>query len=179
MRLYIDAGHGGADPGAKGSTGLLEKDITLPMARVLALRASPFADVRLSRVDDRNVSERATAEDANYWGASYLVSFHCNGFDDPVAQGFEVLRHEDDEAAQPLADKIMDSMQVAFPARRRRSVKIVPEGGRGATILGVSRCPAVIFEPGFITNPDEEEWLGKFVTQAQLVEIVAHSLQHL
>lgn len=177
MRLYIDPGHGGEDSGAKGAVGLLEKDLNLQMAWMLGLRMAESAEIRYSRFDDRNVSERSTAEDANFWGASFLLSLHCNGFTDPAAQGFEVLRHEDDEAAQGLADRIMDGLQVTFPDRRRRSVRIISSGDRGETILRVPRCPAVIVEPGFITNPVEEEWLATFLTQAQIADVIGTALE--
>jgi hypothetical protein len=37
MRVWVDAGHGGSDPGAIGPNGLQEKNITLAVARKLAI----------------------------------------------------------------------------------------------------------------------------------------------
>ena len=53
-RIVVDAGHGGKDPGAIGPNGLREKDVTLAIARKLAvkLRETLACDVVLTRDND-------------------------------------------------------------------------------------------------------------------------------
>ena len=48
-RIALDPGHGGRDFGARGPTGLLEKDACLALARNLALRLESRCKVILTR----------------------------------------------------------------------------------------------------------------------------------
>jgi N-acetylmuramoyl-L-alanine amidase len=82
--VWIDAGHGGADPGAIGH-GVREKDIALGVARRLAnvLRDEPRIEVRMTREDDGFVElwERGLlATDAKGERPGIFVSIHANSF---------------------------------------------------------------------------------------------------
>jgi N-acetylmuramoyl-L-alanine amidase len=93
--VVIDAGHGGADPGALGPGGVSEKNIALGVALYLAerLRGQPDLEVVMIRDDDTFVDiwERgqiATAARGERPGV--FVSIHANSF--PArreARGFE------------------------------------------------------------------------------------------
>jgi N-acetylmuramoyl-L-alanine amidase len=80
--IVIDPGHGGRDPGAVGSTGLEEKEITLDVALRLAerLRALTGYRVELTRETDSTSSLRSRAEFANENDADLFVSIHVNYF---------------------------------------------------------------------------------------------------
>jgi N-acetylmuramoyl-L-alanine amidase len=79
-RLVIDAGHGGADPGAIGPTGLREKDVTLAIAKEVApvVARELGAEVRLTRASDSFVSLEERAAAANAFEADVFLSIHCN-----------------------------------------------------------------------------------------------------
>lgn len=82
--VWIDAGHGGADPGAIGH-GVREKDIALGVARRLAdvLKDEPRIEVRMTREDDGFVElwERGLlATDAKGERPGIFVSIHANSF---------------------------------------------------------------------------------------------------
>ncbi|WP_374718124.1 N-acetylmuramoyl-L-alanine amidase, partial [Neobacillus sp.] len=71
MKLYLDPGHGGKDPGAEGN-GLREKDITLDIAmrlRDILLNDYEKVEVKLSRTSDVTKSLSARSSEANAWGA--------------------------------------------------------------------------------------------------------------
>ncbi|MHB8709323.1 MAG: N-acetylmuramoyl-L-alanine amidase, partial [Desulfuromonadales bacterium] len=90
-RIVVDAGHGGKDPGAVGPSGLREKDITLALAKKIAvrLRESLGCDVVLTR--DRDVFlplEERTAI-ANKVGADLFISVHANAATNRQAFGIE------------------------------------------------------------------------------------------
>src|SRR5690625_551790 len=93
-KIYIDAGHGGSDPGAVAN-GLREKDLTLDIAK----RIKKYLDdnytghtIRMSRTTDKTMSLKQRTDDANRWGADYFLSIHINagggtGYEDYIYSG--------------------------------------------------------------------------------------------
>ncbi|AQS59693.1 N-acetylmuramoyl-L-alanine amidase family protein [Desulforamulus ferrireducens] len=76
--LVLDPGHGGRDPGAIGH-GLLEKDITLKLAQIIANGLANYdVTVRLTREGDIFLSLDDRAAFANKLGADYFLSIHVN-----------------------------------------------------------------------------------------------------
>jgi N-acetylmuramoyl-L-alanine amidase len=91
--VVIDAGHGGAEEGAKGPDGALEKDITLSVARRLksALEARLGLRVILTRDRDEAVGLDERAAVANNNKADLFLSLHANASVRPSAAGAEVF----------------------------------------------------------------------------------------
>lgn len=93
--VVIDAGHGGADPGAIGVGGIREKDVALGIALHLAevLRKDPDLEVHLIRDDDTFVDLWDRGEIAtNLKGERFglFVSIHGNSFPEQRStRGFE------------------------------------------------------------------------------------------
>ena len=90
--VVIDPGHGGAEVGAKGPAGTLEKDVTLAIAR--KLRASLIGDlglqVFLTRDGDVEVPLDERTAIANNYKADLFVSIHANASRSHGASGSEV-----------------------------------------------------------------------------------------
>jgi len=88
--VVVDAGHGGADFGARGVNGTLEKDLTLAVARKLAaeLRARNVRVV-LTRDGDEFVPLATRTEIANRARARMYVSIHANSAPEPEVFGTE------------------------------------------------------------------------------------------
>src|SRR5204863_7288910 len=86
--VVLDPGHGGVDAGVE-SDGVLEKTLTLDLARALAdeLRRRAGAHVTLTRSDDRDLSQLGRAELANRPEPDLVVSLHFGMSLDPRAQG--------------------------------------------------------------------------------------------
>ncbi|SFF30669.1 N-acetylmuramoyl-L-alanine amidase [Fontimonas thermophila] len=80
--VAIDAGHGGEDPGARGPSGLLEKDAALRIARKLAKLINDTPNMRavLTRDGDYYVGLRERVNIARKHQADLFVSIHCNAF---------------------------------------------------------------------------------------------------
>ncbi|MGH8506120.1 MAG: N-acetylmuramoyl-L-alanine amidase family protein, partial [Stenotrophobium sp.] len=80
--IAIDAGHGGEDPGAHGRSGLLEKNVTLSIARKLAalVDAQPGMKAVLTRSGDYYVGLRQRIDIARKAQADLFISIHCNAF---------------------------------------------------------------------------------------------------
>lgn len=79
--IAIDAGHGGEDPGAHGkSSGLLEKEVTLRIARKLAalVDATPGYRAVLTRKGDYFIPLRKRTAIARKAQADLFISIHAN-----------------------------------------------------------------------------------------------------
>jgi len=91
QKIVIDAGHGGADPGALGRTGLREKDVNLDIAKKLAaILREDGLEVVLTRSTDRFISLSGRVSIANGSNADLFVSIHSNASRTKSLNGFEV-----------------------------------------------------------------------------------------
>ena len=89
--VVIDPGHGGDETGARGPSGLLEKDVTLDIARRLKARLESGMDVRviLTRETDRSVRLDDRTAIANHSRADLFLSIHANASRRGNARGAE------------------------------------------------------------------------------------------
>lgn len=78
--IVIDPGHGGADTGAAGLGGVLEKDIVFAFSKALAkaLDATGVAKARLTRETDQFIGLDKRVDIARAMGADYLISIHAD-----------------------------------------------------------------------------------------------------
>jgi len=115
-RVVLDPGHGGSDPGAIGTGGLHEKDVTLDLARrVGPVLTREGLTVLLTRDDDRFVPLEERTARANAFGADLFVSIHCNAAENHVRHGIEtyVLDTTKDEIASRIAARENATSQAA------------------------------------------------------------------
>lgn len=78
--VMIDPGHGGTDQGAAGHNGLLEKNLTLDIAKRVRLFLTEFEhiDVRLTRHHDYGLSRQARVDAIQRSEADLVISLHFN-----------------------------------------------------------------------------------------------------
>ncbi len=90
--IAIDAGHGGEDPGARGPSGVREKDVALSIARKLAklVNAEPGMRAVLIRDGDYYIGLRERTLKARKAQADLFVSIHADAFPDRSARGSSV-----------------------------------------------------------------------------------------
>lgn len=103
--IIIDPGHGGRDPGAVGSGGLKEKDVTLAVALGLAKELKGRGlNVILTRDNDKFVSLWRRSQVANSHKASFFISIHANASRAKGVRGLEVYYLSDatDDTARAL-----------------------------------------------------------------------------
>ncbi len=83
--IAIDAGHGGEDPGARGVSGLREKDVTLRIAKKLAalVDATPGYKAVLTRKGDYFIALRGRTAIARKAQADMFISIHANSMPTP------------------------------------------------------------------------------------------------
>jgi len=109
--VVIDAGHGGEDAGARGPGGVLEKNVTLAIAKHLADELNKVNGVRamLTRDSDFFIPLRQRYEIAEKAKADVFVSIHCNssrrrGRGSGTEVYFLSLKGASDQADADLAD---------------------------------------------------------------------------
>jgi N-acetylmuramoyl-L-alanine amidase len=109
--VAVDAGHGGDDPGATGSSGAHEKDITLAVARQLKkqIDKTPGMSAVLTRDGDYFVPLEKRYAKARDEKADLFVSIHADAFKTEDARGSSVWvlspRGATNEASRWLADR--------------------------------------------------------------------------
>lgn len=109
--ITIDAGHGGEDPGARGKSGLREKDVALSVSRKLAklINATPGMKAVLTRDGDYYLGLRERVNVARKHQSDLFVSVHCNAFTKSHLRGTAVYvlsdRGATNEHARWLAHK--------------------------------------------------------------------------
>ena len=91
--VAIDAGHGGADPGAIGYAGSREKELTLQIAKKLkaAIDQNPLMRAVLIRQGDRFIELHNRRLNARNLDADIFLSIHADAFTKQSARGFSVF----------------------------------------------------------------------------------------
>ncbi len=115
-RVVLDPGHGGSDPGAIGTGGVKEKDVTMDIAhRAAPILAKAGLQVVLTRDDDRLVTLEERTARANSFGADLFISIHCNAAENHTKHGVEtyILDTTKDEVAARVAARENATSQAA------------------------------------------------------------------
>lgn len=165
LKLYLDPGHGGSDPGAQGN-GLKEKDIVLNIAlkiRDILLRNYENVEVKMSRTTDISKDLGQRTNEANAWGANYYLSIHCNAYNGD-AQGYEDYIHSSLSNSTTSAN-----YQDIIHAEIIKVNKLQDRGKKKANfyVLRETVMSALLTENGFIDNSHDaalmkdNSWLQK------------------
>lgn len=146
VKIFIDPGHGGTDPGA-AANGIEEKNITLQIsAKIRNILLAEYEDVSvlMSRTGDQTVSLDNRTNAANNWGADYYLSVHINsgggsGFESFVYPGvarqavvFQEIIHQ----------KILEQTRLFNRGMKQADLHVLRE----------SKMDAILSENGFIDN---------------------------
>jgi N-acetylmuramoyl-L-alanine amidase len=173
--VVLDAGHGGKDEGARAQ-GLVEKDLTLDVTRRTQklLQQYGFKTV-MTRSDDSFISLPERAAIGNRTENAIFVSIHFNHAYSGASTGVETFYASEKVApeeawtwvgffnkpeatntdnGETLAGFIQASMVTRTDATNR-GIK-----GRPLHVLRHTRCPAVLVECGFISNPMESRTIA-------------------
>ena len=173
--IVIDPGHGGSDAGAIGPTGVREKDVSLGVALKLRDFLEEQGDpVIMTRTTDRDVhSPQATnAQELQARvnkaprDAALFISIHCNAFSNPASHGMETYYYTGSGRGRRLAKLINEELE-RYGGLFNRGVK-----SANFYVLKHSSMPATLLELGFVTNPEEEQFLANEDYQASLARAI-------
>lgn len=177
MKIVIDPGHGGSDPGASGN-GLVEKEVVLDLAiRIRGhLLAQYDVQVMMTRETDVYLSLADRCRLANEAGADYFHSVHCNAFGDPAAEGYEDYIHTSlsDTSRTDQIRNAVHAEVMGFLA----SYGVQDRGKKKADfyVLRGTVMSAVLTENMFLTNPKDADLLRQSAFRDQLAAAHARGI---
>lgn len=179
--IVIDAGHGGVDPGAVSAGGIVEKEITLQIAKELELLLKKAAvyvimvrqgDYDLADSSETNLLKRkrqdlsrrvSIAEEAN---ADLYISIHANYFPSSIWSGAQTFYYEGSDAGRQLAITLQTAL-VRYLGPNNRLAR--PGDFR---VLRDTTMPAAMVEVGFLSNPREALLLSQAGYQKQVAAAI-------
>jgi len=164
VRVFIDPGHGGEDPGAVGPGGVREADINLAVALELApvleragceVKLSRTGDYRLvpmSQANSRTDDLKARSDMANEWGAHVCISIHHNGSgtSDPEHKSRGIETYVFPGSPAQVLGALIHGHMVVFMGAKDRGLRF-----RRFWMLRKTKMMAVLTEGAYVTNEGE------------------------
>lgn len=178
--VCIDAGHGGGadltltpigpgsdemqyvEPGGTAgvATGREEAVVTLEIAKLLRDKLED-AGVTVAMVREDNetaMSSEQRAAIANEAGADIFLRLHCNGSDDPSAQGFMTLVPGYNDWTADIVESSAYAASIMHPIVVAKTGAVDAGVVERVDLAGFNFCdvPSLLFEMGFMSNSDED-----------------------
>jgi N-acetylmuramoyl-L-alanine amidase len=153
MIIGIDAGHGIGSEGAKGATGVVEKDVTLSLAKELnALLQTKGITTVMTRETDENVMMTDRADKLLSSRVQLLVSIHCNsigesGDPEQVKGTSTYYRYPGFKDLSDIVYKKMLGLGLG---------EWGVTGNFNFSLSGPTQFPNVLVETAFLSNPEDE-----------------------
>jgi N-acetylmuramoyl-L-alanine amidase len=148
-KVFLGAGHGGADSGATAG-GIKEKDvnleITLNVGRELARHG---VEVKYSRTGDENEKLNDKIDECNAFSPDLALDIHNNA---GGGDGAEVYHHFGGGVGKTLAENILKEMVKAGQNSRGAKTRKNSAGRDYFAFIRETACPAVIVECAFLDN---------------------------
>jgi N-acetylmuramoyl-L-alanine amidase len=170
--VVVDPGHGGVDPGHTGPGGTREADVCWDLAERIAEQLSRSgAHVRFTRTEAEGPDVAERARRANDLDAELFLSLHLNSHPRPSAEGASTYYFGGSRAGEVLAEGIQGRLVALGLGDCRAHARSYP-------ILKETRMPAVLVEPGFISNPQDERRLEVPEFRSAVAGAVTTGVEH-
>lgn len=168
--IVLDPGHGGRDPGAITKHGLLEKRLTLAIAKKAAtMLRSAGATVYLTRNADQRNSLRDIVAFANKIRPDAFVSIHLNFADQDNIGGTETYYYS----------RMSRNLALALHKNLISGIKRRDRGLRKAKYFTISRIrvPAVLLEPLYVSNWKESNMASSPQWQIKMAQYIVRGIK--
>ena len=187
--VYLDAGHGGYDPGAS-YFGISEKSLTLAIqSRVKGKLESEGYQVVTTRTSDTYVDLTDRSRAANASESDIFVSIHINASGSSAAQGIETYYYQPFAEypsrinatyhANPTRLSMSDTLANAIQSSLINATGAQNQGVKRQTfaVLRETTAPAVLLELGFLSNPQEAARLNTSAYQETLANAIVAGIK--
>ena len=183
--IVLDAGHGGSDPGKVGCNDALEKDINLSIVlKLKTLFENKGYKVVLTRSDDTvpadENSRSVKVEDLRNrvklitdTNPVMTISIHQNSMPDhPSVHGAQVFYNAVSPGGE-LGMAVQGALNGAVNAGNEKNARAIDST---IYLMKNVRCPAILIECGFLSNPAETRLLLTDEYQVKLAACIAAGL---
>ncbi|OSZ78768.1 hypothetical protein CAP35_11120 [Chitinophagaceae bacterium IBVUCB1] len=176
IKLIIDAAHGGQDAGATAVlTADKESDLCLQFAQALQEEAQKKEiEVVMVRSEDEYVALQDRNNNQPEDGVkSYYISFHMNAGTTGNERGAAIQYNGKSPHADQLK-QLADKLKAGF--NRINLIGTLVNDNCGAMVIKNSQIPAVLIEPGYITNNEDLRSLKEKSTQQEIAMLIVKAI---
>ena len=178
IKVLIDAGHGGQDPGKVSRDGTKEKDLNLAIAtRLGKYLKEQGVEVYYTRQKDEGLYTPETTNKKVYdmqkrceivenVKPDFMISIHQNSFSEEKVHGAQVFYYATSQESQALGEALQQALVTHVDPENHRKAK----ANESYYILKKTKYPSVIVECGFLSNGEECAKLKTDSYQEKLVE---------
>ena len=198
--VVVNPGHGGTDRGYQGSDGVLEKEITLAIAKHVETYCQQNGiRVVLTRDGDYERRPLERVQIANQSGGQLFLSLHCNASYSAEAEGTHLYvnssmwhRQSDDSVSSAgsatrerkittLSQEDFLNQSLDFASILRERLKTSTENRTPLTEIPLTTLsevymPALLIELGYLSNAADVEKLTNFDSQAAIAESIGAAI---
>ena len=193
--VAVDPGHGGRDPGGRGTAGTLEKEVCLALARELTHLMEPDHRIIMTRTGDYNITLPERAAIANHQKADIFLSLHTgasyrHSTNDIIIYYYRPTEKSPDIQGQKEVANPWRQIQMAHLAASKELAQSLKNTlstlpGQPAAkviqapllVLQGADMPAVAIEAGHLTHPATENALKSPEYQATLARAIAKGVK--
>jgi N-acetylmuramoyl-L-alanine amidase len=170
IKILIDPGHGGFDPGTSGDLKIAEAPINLEISTKLMKFLESFGfEVEMTRYDDtglhtdksktirekKNEDLNNRVKAINNSNADIAISIHLNSFPQKQYYGAHVFYKKNSEESKIAAETLQDNLKEILDKENNR----IPQVKKDIIIMDNSKIPIILIECGFLSNVEEEKKL--------------------
>lgn len=179
--IYIDAGHGGADPGSVYKN-IYEKDINLEICKKLKKELESLgAIVYMTRDGDYDLSNNYAvsrkksdlnnrAKIINKSKADMYISIHLNSISSSTWNGAQVFYDDVNKNNKKIAELMQQ--QLKKDLKTKRKVKELTNMLLNRKVI----IPGILIEAGFLSNPNDRYLLQNNNYQLKLVKSITKGI---
>ncbi len=198
LAIIVDPGHGGDDQGCEGSTGILEKNIVLVLAKQLQrMSKQQGIQIYLTRETDTKRTQLERIQVAKQKRGQLFLSLHCNASFSPHEKGIRIyLNNPKGQIRFPSTAKpaltgqgLKILTQVNFLKQSHDFARALQTELNFLTetpvqiidlpliALSEAYMPAVVLELGYLSNVEDLEKLSNAEYTESLSQAITRALQ--